>query len=68
MMSECFNPFPIALGLTLRSPIAKPLNTKIELLKEAGLIEKWQKEGRDLAGKVVEKRINIKATRFVQIL
>ena len=67
-MSECFDSFPIALGLQTRSPLALPLNRKIQSLKEAGLIEKWQKDGKESAGKHVERGKSLKETRYFNII
>ena len=62
-MSECFNPLPVGLGLKHRSAFGPLLNAKMQLLQEAGLIEKWQAEGRALAGKLVEMGNRLKETR-----
>ena len=67
-MSECFSPLPIAIGLTKRSPLAKPLNLKIQQLKEAGLIDHWQQQGRELAGRLVEKSFGLTEKRWMMKL
>jgi DNA-binding HxlR family transcriptional regulator len=40
IVSECFSPVKVALGLRKDFPLMELLNEKLQLLKEAGLVRK----------------------------
>lgn len=48
--TECIMPLRIALGMAFRSPLKSSVDMKMRMLKEAGLISKYQKDGENSLG------------------
>ena len=53
IVSECFLPLSVRFGLGKASGFREAVNARIMQLREAGLIDKWMRDGMELMGNLV---------------